>query len=217
MHQVLVFLCVKSVPVPHVQPEERFLVGRIGPKQYRLYRCIARYGYHDVHIDDIEFEKDLMCSLAAFIQSNGSASTELNNLSEESSKEDDKMAVIGAGQWLQEVEEKAEHDGENSDNISKNQEIQSPIIVRKVRFVLPESPKMDSTVRDELRDLMEARESGLAFIMGNSYMKAKGDSSFMKTLALNVYDFLRRNSRGPSYAVSIPHASTLEVGMNYLV
>lgn len=217
-HEVLVFLCIKSVPVPHVQPEERFLVGRIGPKEYRLYRCIARYGYHDVHKDDIEFEKDLICSIAAFIQSNSTVSTELNNLSEESSKEDEKMAVVGAGHRLREVEEKAEHDSENSNDFSKHREIQSPIIVRKkVRFVLPESPKMDSTVRDELRDLMEARESGLAFIMGNSYMKAKGGSSFMKKFALNVYDFLRRNSRGPSYAVSIPHASTLEVGMNYLV
>lgn len=43
-HQVVIFLCIKSVPVPHVAPRERFLVGRIGPKEYRLYRCIARYG-----------------------------------------------------------------------------------------------------------------------------------------------------------------------------
>ncbi|KAF9591877.1 hypothetical protein IFM89_008923, partial [Coptis chinensis] len=57
-HQVLVFLCIKSVPVPYVQPEERFLVGRIGPKEYRIYRCIVRYGYHDIHKDDVAFEKD---------------------------------------------------------------------------------------------------------------------------------------------------------------
>ncbi|KAB2011573.1 hypothetical protein ES319_D09G029600v1 [Gossypium barbadense] len=42
-HQVVVFLCIKSVPVPHVSPGERFLVGRVGPKGYRLYRCIARW------------------------------------------------------------------------------------------------------------------------------------------------------------------------------
>ncbi|XP_020577131.1 potassium transporter 6-like [Phalaenopsis equestris] len=217
-HEVVVFLCIKSVPVPHVQPEERFLVGRIGPKEYHIYRCIARYGYHDIHKDDIEFEKDLMCSIASFIQS--STSTELNSLlEEESSKEDEKMTVVGTGHWLHEVQEKRGVDeNENSDEPSKHREIQSPMIVRKkVRFVLPESPKMDSTVRDELRDLMEARESGMAFIMANSCMRAKGGSSFMKKLALNLYDFLRRNSRGPSYAVNIPHASTLEVGMSYVV
>ncbi|KAG6410225.1 hypothetical protein SASPL_128278 [Salvia splendens] len=47
-HQVLVFLCIKYVPVPHVRPEERFLVERVGPREYRVYRCIASYGYHDV-------------------------------------------------------------------------------------------------------------------------------------------------------------------------
>ncbi|TYG52499.1 hypothetical protein ES288_D09G032900v1 [Gossypium darwinii] len=67
-HQVVVFLCIKSVPVPHVSPGERFLVGRVGPKGYRLYRCIARYGYRDIHKDDIEFEKDLTCSIAEFIR-----------------------------------------------------------------------------------------------------------------------------------------------------
>jgi KUP system potassium uptake protein len=41
-HQVLVFVCIKSVPVTYVWPEERYLIGRIGPKEYRLYRCIVR-------------------------------------------------------------------------------------------------------------------------------------------------------------------------------
>ncbi|KAG0466641.1 hypothetical protein HPP92_018221 [Vanilla planifolia] len=215
-HQVLVFLCVKSVPVPHVQPEERFLVGRIGPKEHRLYRCIARYGYHDVHKDDIEFEKDLVCSIAAFIQSTAPQS---DSHSEESGKEDERMAVVGAGHRLREVEEMGEYPSSvDLPGPSKPREIQSPIAVRKkVRFLIPESPKMDSAVREELQELMEAREAGMAFIMGSLYMKAKRGSSFMKKVAINVYDFLRRNSRGQDYAVSIPHASTLEVGMNYLV
>ncbi|CAL9773892.1 unnamed protein product, partial [Musa acuminata subsp. burmannicoides] len=69
MLQVLVFLCIKSVPVPYVRPDERFLVGRIGPKECRVYRCIARYGSHDIHKDDLEFEKDPVCSIAEFIRS----------------------------------------------------------------------------------------------------------------------------------------------------
>ncbi|KAK8956412.1 Potassium transporter 8 [Platanthera guangdongensis] len=223
-HQVLVFLCIKSVPVPHVQPEERFLVGRIGPKEYRLYRCIARYGYHDIHKDDIEFEEDLLCSIAAFIQSS-SPLTEPDGLAEESGKEAERMAVVGACHWLPEWEEDGGCDScENVRDLagpSKSREIQSPIISttkkKRVRFVLPESPKMDSGVQEELRELMEARETGMVFIMGHSYMKAKGGSSFMKKIVLHVYDFLRRNSRGPCYVVSIPYASTLEVGMSYLV
>ncbi|PKA63106.1 Potassium transporter 6 [Apostasia shenzhenica] len=220
-HQVLVFLCIKSVPVPYVQPEERFMVGRIGPKEHRLYRCIVRYGYHDLHKDDLEFEKELVCSIASFIRSNGSAI--LNNVSEETGNEDEKMTVVGVESWLHRVDENCKsgdpHCSSPGPSEQQQREIQSPVVEakKKVRFVLPESPKMDSAVRQELRDLMEAREAGMVFILGNSYMKAKSGSSFIKRMAINMYDFLRRNSRGPSYAVSIPHASTLEVGMIYRI
>jgi len=58
-----------SVPIPHVKPEECFLVRRIGPRDYRFYRCLARYGYCDIHKDDLEFERDLMCSIPEFFRS----------------------------------------------------------------------------------------------------------------------------------------------------
>ncbi|KAE8654411.1 hypothetical protein F3Y22_tig00117048pilonHSYRG00206 [Hibiscus syriacus] len=92
LHQVLVFLCIKSVPVPHVRPEERFLVGHIGPKEFRLYRYIVRYGYHDVHKDNIEFEKDLVFSIAKFVRSTSGSPTEAN---EDPENEGDKMTVVG--------------------------------------------------------------------------------------------------------------------------
>ncbi|KAG1364350.1 potassium transporter 10 [Cocos nucifera] len=212
-HQVLVFLCIKSVQVPFVRPEERFLVSRVGPKEYRLYRCIVRYGYHDVHKDDLDFEKDLVWSIAEFIRSGGSKP---NGMVAESEKDEERMAVVGAGIRL------CEDDGEPADatSPSDSREIQSPVIAtrKKVRFVLPESPQMDAGVREELQELMEAREAGMAFILGHSYVRAKRGSGWVKRLAIDVvYDFLRRNSRGPGYAVSIPHASTLEVGMIYHV
>ncbi|XP_020264487.1 potassium transporter 6-like [Asparagus officinalis] len=224
-HQVLVFLCIKSVPVPYVQPEERFLVGRVGPREYRLYRCIVRYGYHDVHKDDLEFEKDLVCSIAAFIQSESNSEPNGTPSSEVSVKDEEKMAVVGTGFRLREDENSDHNDSDKDGAItdegtSKPREIQSPIVVRRkrVRFLLPESPKMDSGSREEMEELMEAREAGMAFIMSHSYMKAKSGSSFIKRLAINVgYEFLRRNCRSPTYAVSTPHASTLEVGMVYHV
>ncbi|OVA07616.1 potassium transporter [Macleaya cordata] len=217
-HQVLVFLCIKSVPVPYVQPEERFLVGRIGPKEYRLYRCIVRYGYHDVHKDDMEFEKDLVCSIAEFIRSGRS---EPNGGAEELEKEDEKMTVVGTSSSFNEGIKMCEDDEDPSEiaGTSELREIQSPMGPRKrVRFVLPESPKINMEAREELQDLMEAREAGMAFILGHSYVRAKRGSSLIKKLVINFgYDFLRRNCRGPSYALNVPHASTLEVGMIYHV
>ncbi|XP_019185640.1 PREDICTED: potassium transporter 8-like [Ipomoea nil] len=215
-HQVLIFLCIKSVPVPHVRPEERYLVGRIGPKEHRVYRCIARYGYRDVHMDDVEFEKDLLCSIEKFIRSEAPEQGDLMDFDD-----DERMTVIGTTSTYLEGKTMSE-DGENmsASTTTELREISSPEMMtgRRVRFLLPESPQMDPSVRAELRDLMEAREAGMAFILGRCYVKAKSGSSFMKKVVIDLgYDFLRRNSRGPTYALSFPRASTLEVGMIYLV
>ncbi|CAN1297612.1 Potassium transporter 2 [Linum perenne] len=67
-HRVLVFVCVKSVTVPHVPPNERYLVGRVGPPEHRSYRCIVRYGYRDVHQDVDSFESQLVAKLADFVR-----------------------------------------------------------------------------------------------------------------------------------------------------
>lgn len=216
-HQVVVFLCIKSVPVPHVRPEERFLVGRVGPKEYRLYRCIARYGYRDIHKDDLEFEKDLVCSIAEFIRSEKPEC----NLGIEDVECDGKMTVVGTTSSNLDGIRMCEDDGDfsTSAGTSELKELKNPEKLRKrVRFVVPESPRIDTDTREELQELMDAREAGMAFILGHCYVRAKSGSSLMKKLVINLgYDFLRRNSRGPTYAVGIPCASTLEVGMIYLV
>ncbi|AQK55081.1 Potassium transporter 8 [Zea mays] len=212
-HQVLVFLCVKSVPVPHVQPEERFLVGRIGPKEYRLYRVIVRYGYRDVQKDDLEFEKELVGNIAEFIRS--SAEYDKNGFAEDTDKPSGKLSTISTGinMW----EEDGEPDASSSPRKETDPRDAAPER-KKARFMIPKSAQVDSEVRRELQELMDAREAGMSFILGRSYMKAKSGSGFVKRVVINLlYEFLRKNSRGPAYAASIPHASTLEVGMVYQV
>ncbi|MCD7452075.1 Potassium transporter 8 [Datura stramonium] len=218
-HQVLVFLCIKSVPVPHVRPEERFLVGRVGPKEYRVYRCIARYGYRDIHMDDVEFEKDLVCSIAEFIRSEerGQSFEAVEDIDD-----NERLTVIGTTSTHVAGIRMCEDSGELPHVDTKDTEmivISSPEVPRKrVRFLVPESPQMDLSVREELQELMEAREAGMAFILGHCYVRAKRGSSLIKKLVINIgYDFLRRNCRGPTYALSFPRASTLEVGMIYHV
>lgn len=226
-HQVLVFLCIKSVPIPHVKHEERFLVGHIGPREYRIYRCIVRYGYRDAHKDDSGFENDLVCSIAEYIRtgkagSNGAATATAAAAAEENSaQEREEMAVMGTpSTYLGGVHVYEDGEGHSSSaGTSELREIKSPPVLKprkKVRFVVPESPKIDQSARTELRELMEAREAGIAYILGHSYMQAKQGSSFVKKMVINFgYEFLRRNSRPPTYALSVPHASTLEVGMVY--
>uniref|UniRef100_A0A2P2JU71 Potassium transporter n=1 Tax=Rhizophora mucronata TaxID=61149 RepID=A0A2P2JU71_RHIMU len=220
-HRVLVFLCIKSVPVPHVRQEERFLVGHIGPREYRIYRCIVRYGYRDIHRDEMEFENDLVCSIAEYIRS---GSFELNGANDNTEKEDDKMRVFGTcsthADRIQLCEDDVASNSESA-GTSELREIRSPKVVqqkKRVRFVVPESPKIEPGVREELQELVEAREAGIAYILGHSYMRAKQGSSMVKKLVINYgYEFLRKNSRSCTDALTVPHASTLEVGMVYNV
>lgn len=205
-HQILVFLCVKSVPVPHVRHDKRFLVGHIDPREYRMYRCVVRYGYRDAQIDDLQFEDGLVCSIVEYIRRMGKAD-------EDGQCE---MFVVGMPSTHRDGVRFCEEDG-GAIGTSELREIQSPPKTRKrVPFIIPESPVIDKGAREELRDLMEAREAGVAYILGHSYVRAKQGSGLIKKMVINlVYDFLRRNFRGPTYAMSLPHASTLEVGIVY--
>ncbi|XP_047085195.1 potassium transporter 10-like [Lolium rigidum] len=220
-HQVLIFMCIKNVPIPHVSPEERFLVGRIGPKEYRIYRCIVRYGYHDVQMDDQEFEKDLVCSVAEFIRSGGGgggASNPKANGAAPDEKDEERMSVVASGS-MRMLEEDGVGAAGSTVGPSRAGAGEETGVRKRVRFVLPAStPRPNAGVEEELRELTDAREAGMAFILGHCYVKAKSGSSFFRRFVINFgYDFLRRNSRGPTYAVTVPHASTLEVGMIYYV
>ncbi|XP_043722073.1 potassium transporter 5-like isoform X1 [Telopea speciosissima] len=68
IHSVLIFVSVKYLPVNNVPANERLLLRRVGPKDYKMYRCIARYGYKDRRIGNEEFENLLMESLKTFIR-----------------------------------------------------------------------------------------------------------------------------------------------------
>lgn len=217
-HQILVFLCIKSVPVPHVRSDERFLVGRVGPKGYRMYRCIARYGYRDHPKDENEFEKDLVCSIAEFIRSE---KAELKTENLEETEEEENMKVVGSFSGSLDGIRFFEDDMDTEEILmgsTSSLEMKETKPKKRVRFVVPETPRIDHGAQEELHELMEAREAGMAFILGHSYVKAKSGSSLIKKIVINLgYDFLRRNSRGPTYALSLPHASMLEVGMVYCV
>lgn len=160
-HQVLVFLCVKYVPIPHVKHKERFLVGHIGPREYRIYRCVARYGYRDVQKDDMEFENDLVCSIAEFIRT-GKGKRVSNSVDENLGMEDGNMTVVGTpSTHLAEGFKVREDEMANTDSpcTSEGKEIKAETkrpIRKCVRFVIPETPNIDASTREEMKELMEA-------------------------------------------------------------
>ncbi|XP_028111184.1 potassium transporter 2-like [Camellia sinensis] len=234
-HRVLVFVCVKSVPVPYVPPAERYLVGRVGPSAHRSYRCIVRYGYRDVHQDVDSFESELVNKLADFIRydwcgrhgnkDDGSRS------GGSSSSSECRLAVIGmvalSGMPAFEIEESVQPQSVSGsfptiESVTDVIEMER-VVERRVRFAMDESDSversdLDMQLKEELQDLFAAQQAGTAFILGHSHVKAKRGSSLMKRLAINFgYNFLRRNCRGADVVLKVPPVSLLEVGMVYVV
>ncbi|TVU47139.1 hypothetical protein EJB05_06724 [Eragrostis curvula] len=229
-HRVLVFVCVKSVPVPHVLPAERYLVGRVGPPGHRSYRCIVRYGYRDVHQDVDSFEAELLESLATFVKLDASfrcsaASNELQEAEADAERERP-LTVVAASNPLR---GRASYDGQDSVRhhsaaSTVEMEASSGTAAKQVRFFIdsevssPEEAAESKLVAEELEALAAAREAGTAFILGHSHVQCKPGSSVLKRLAVDVgYNFLRRNCRGPDVALRVPPASLLEVGMVYVL
>ena len=239
-HGVLVFVCVKSVPVPFVPPAEHYLVGRVGPATHRSYRCIVRYGYRDVHQDVDSFESELVARLADFIRYDWHRSQHTYPCIEDDASHSNepssecRLAVIGtvafSGTPAYEIEESVQPASVSAgfstvESVTDVIEMESVgAVERRVRFAIDDDSEsdmradMEVQLRGELEDLLAAQEAGTAFILGHSHVRAKQGSSVLKRLAINFgYNFLRRNCRGKDVALKVPPVSSLEVGMVYVV
>ncbi|KAJ6388591.1 hypothetical protein OIU77_027032 [Salix suchowensis] len=230
-YQVVVFICIKTVPIPYVSQKERYLIGRIGPKPYRLYRCIVRYGYKDVHEnDDYDFENAIVMSVAEFIQLEAEGGGTLDG------SVDGRLAVVRSSENFGKRFTMSESDGNKESSrwsypasgsssrsaalqkLKSMYEQESPEFCkrRRIQLKLLDTTYKDSRVKEELLDLMEAKDAGVAYVIGHSHVKAKWNATFWKRLLINVlYSFLRKNCRSPSVGLNIPQTSLIEVGMNY--
>ncbi|CAA7394174.1 unnamed protein product [Spirodela intermedia] len=69
-----------------------------------------------------------------------------------------------------------------------------------------------------VEELMEAKEAGVAYLMGHTRVYARRSSPLLKKLAIDVfYGFLRRNCRRPADELGISPSSLIEIGMVYYV
>ncbi|KAH7440394.1 hypothetical protein KP509_04G105100 [Ceratopteris richardii] len=252
IHQILVFVCIKSVHVPYVSLNERYMIGRIGPKEYHMYRCIVRYGYKDTRREEDDFENHLMINICEFIQRESeqicTPSAEetqdgqltvirsiessafkmvLFNNSDDIEQEDyvrTQMQISDNGaisfgsiqDFASDIDISPRRGGNFQD--STRQFDTSPRRKSKAKFELQKIGIIHPDLRDEMSALIEAKESGVAYFLGHSCVRARKGSSFLKKLAIDFgYSFLRRNCRGPAVALGIPHICLLEVGMIYYV
>ncbi|KAK3432405.1 hypothetical protein EUGRSUZ_E04300 [Eucalyptus grandis] len=211
IHSVVVFVCVKYLPVYTVPEEERFLVKRIGPKSFHMFRCVARYGYKDLHKKDDDFEKKLFDNLFLFVR--------LESMMEGCS-DSDEYSLYG-----QQTERSREGLVMKSEGVSNSVDttissvdaivpVKSPVHANNMTT----SSGQASSQTDELEFLNSCRDAGVVHIMGNTVVRARRESRFYKKIAVDyIYAFLRKICRENSVIFHVPHESLLNVGQVFYV
>ncbi|KAL0357945.1 UNVERIFIED_CONTAM: putative potassium transporter 12 [Sesamum calycinum] len=218
IHSTIVFVCIKYVPVPVVPQEERFLFRRVCPKDYHMFRCIARYGYKDIRKEDHHaFEQLLWESLEKFLRKEAQDLALETSLQERDldsismrSRDDDNQDLDGIGDLKTPLLQGPRTDETGASTSLRPQLPELPASVMAV----DEDPSLEY----ELSALKEASDSGFTYLLGHGDVRATKNSVFLKKLVVNYfYAFLRRNCRGGAATMRVPHMNIMRVGMTYMV
>ncbi|KAM7255931.1 hypothetical protein ACFE04_011672 [Oxalis oulophora] len=215
IHSVVIFVCVKFLPVYIVPEEERFLVKRIGPKNFHMFRCVARYGYSDHHKKDENFEKKLFDSLLLFVR--------LESMMEGCTDSDD-VSMYSHQQTERSRDTLLINNGENTldslvdTTVSSIDSIVPAKSPARATSTVQSSQGSMLTETDETEFLHRCRDAGVVHIMGNTIIRARRDGTFVKKIAIDyIYAFLRKICRENSGMFYVPHESLLNVGQVFSV
>lgn len=186
-HQVLVFVCIKSVQIPHVGENQRLLISRIGPKEYGMFRCIVRYGYKDIQQENYNFENKLLSGVVQFVESEKlvpeSSTHEMSAYGEEEN-------MVSSSSGVLRVVKNNNNDEHLEECLSREESMQ----IMKAR---------------------EAGVAYI--LGHSHAKAKKSSSMLKKVAIDVVFSFLSKNCRQPDVILKVPHASLLEVGMVYYV
>ncbi|CAL9087016.1 unnamed protein product [Musa acuminata var. zebrina] len=215
IHSMIIFVCIKYVPVPVVPQTERFLFRRVCPKSYHMFRCIARYGYKDVRKEHHQtFEQLLIESLEKYIR----REAQERSLESDEDADTDSEKEVSCSNIL----------------VAPNGSVYSlgvPLLAgySPIDKTLSEVSTFDEphneVVADaqqsldrELSFIHKAKESGVVYLLGHGDIRARKESWFIKKLVINYfYAFLRKNCRRGIASLSVPHTNLMQVGMTYMV
>ncbi|KAL8211333.1 hypothetical protein R6Q57_005770 [Mikania cordata] len=215
IHSVVVFVCVKYLPVYTVPEDERFLVKRIGPKNYHMFRCVARYGYKDLHKKDDGFEKKLFDNLFMFVRlesmmEGGSDSDEYSLYGQQTHGSKEFLLPDNTNNTFSSV---VDLTISSCDSIVP---VKSPLNI--MNSGMSSGQVSSHTEIDEMEFITGCRDAGVVHIMGNTVVRARRDSVFYKKFSIDyVYAFLRKICRENSVIFNVPHESLLNVGQVFFV
>ena len=211
VHSVLMFVSIKHLPIPHVEVSERFLFRNVESKTFRMFRCVARYGYSDTLEDAKEFAASLIEGLQSYIEE-GHFITDMQIQETEAqtaSTGDGNARPRKAGSstvYIEEVLTASETTGLTQPRISNYSAHSSGRI----------SEGQTRTIAEEKEFIQRELQKGVVYILGETEIKAGPNSSFVKKVVGNyMYSFLRKNFRQGEKAFAIPRQQVLKVGMVY--
>ncbi|GAB2279444.1 Potassium transporter 5 [Dionaea muscipula] len=208
IHSVLILVSIKALPISRVAMQERFLFRRVDPKDYRIYRCVVRYGYKDVNKEPTQFERQLVHNLVEYIRQD-----RLRNDGVPDGVGEGEVVTIHNSTFF--APDTGRRGGSAVHDDESLQE-SGPLSVSSRPMVADNNEKLFQEAEEEAQYVENAMEKGVVYLLGETQVVAKQDSSFVKKMVVNyAYDFLRRNFRQGEEVLAIPHSRLLRIGMTY--
>ncbi|KAL2524097.1 Potassium transporter 5 [Abeliophyllum distichum] len=220
IHSVIVIVSVKSIPISKVVVEERFLFRQVEPRDYRMFRCVVRYGYNDKIEEPKEFERQLVENLKEFIRQE-------NFILEGGSTEQMRQTVNIQHSGLLRNDDKARRSSSPAVHVEEALEHQIPSRISSSSiqsFNIAKSTNSSSRItpvplqgaEEEMQFVQKEMEHGVFYFIGETEVVAEQDSSLLKKFVVNyAYSFLRKNFREGEKTLAIPRTRLLRVGMTY--
>ncbi|MBA0655116.1 hypothetical protein Goklo_007631, partial [Gossypium klotzschianum] len=214
IHSMIIFVCIKYVPVPMVPQSERFLFRRVCPKSYHIFRCIARYGYKDVRKENHQtFEQLLIESIEKFIRREAQERQLESDDDDDTDNEEEtslsRVLIAPNGSVYSLAVPLLAEFGSSSNN-----PISEASTSEEVTADLPVDPSISDAehgLERELSFIRKAKESGVVYLLGHGDIRARKDSWFIKKLVINYfYAFLRKNCRRGIANLSVPHSHLMQ-------
>ncbi|XP_050220922.1 potassium transporter 5 [Mercurialis annua] len=204
-HSVLVVVSIKSLPISKVALEERFLFRQVGPREYRMFRCVVRYGYNNAIEEAHVFERQLVEGLKNFIRHEHFARE--GGDTEALAEEVQHSTLLVRDGNARVSAELVNGPGASSRSVRSS---------NGIRSVNSGNGYQSGAAEEEMQFVQKAMDKGVVYLLGEAEVVAEAKSSLLKKFVVNyAYDFLRKNFRQGDTIFAIPRTRLLKVGMTY--
>uniref|UniRef100_R7W2Z4 Potassium transporter n=1 Tax=Aegilops tauschii TaxID=37682 RepID=R7W2Z4_AEGTA len=191
IHSVLVIISIKYLPISNIETNERFLFRYVEPREYRVFRCVVRYGYNNKVEGPREFENLLIGHLKQFIH-------------QESFYSESSHSLAGEDNAIEESGDKMEPSVDVQDARSPK------------RFSDGTTTCPPNRCMDEIEFIQRGMDDGVVHLLGETNVVAEQNAGLVKKIIVDyAYNFMRKNFRQPEKITCVPHNRLLRVGMTY--